>query len=204
MTAVFIIITVSGTAALNLLFARKISEKTARVCMQIVNAAATILIAALFVIAGSANKHLKIFLEQQSARLELTVNKIYPGAFEKSFSTTEVKEMLKASLDTFESPDNGIETLAVNLVKVRFDKYLSLSLAAINALEQTEGTISLKDAILSLESLLLLRTGVCFKIIRRLLIVIYAVYFLGALSVSLYSAKRAREGNKSIVFGEAQ
>ena len=167
--------------------------------MQIVNAAATTLIVALFVIAGSANKHLKFFLEQQSARLELTVNKIYPGAFEKSFSTTEVKEMLKASLDTFESPDNGIETLAVNLVKVRFDKYLSLSLAAINALEQTEGTISLKDAILSLESLLLLRTGVCFKIIRHLLSVIYAVYFFGSLSVSLYSAKIAREGNKSIV-----
>ena len=163
-----------------------------------------IVLAVVFVAAGSANKRLEVFLGEQISRAGAAVNKIYPGAYEKSFSTVEAKEMLESCLDTFESPDSAIETVAVNLVKLKFDKYFSLALSAINALEQTEGRVSLKDALASLEALLLERTEVCFRITRLALFAIYAVYFIVMALVSLHLANGARKENKSIVFGEAQ
>ena len=163
-----------------------------------------IVLAVVFVAAGSANKRLEVFLGEQISRAGAAVNKIYPGAYEKSFSTVEAKEMLESCLDTFESPDSAIETVAVNLVKLKFDKYFSLAFSAINALEQTEGKVSLKDALASLEALLLKRTEVCFRITRLALFAIYAVYFIVMALVSLHLANGARKENKSIVFGEAQ
>ncbi|MDE6719112.1 MAG: hypothetical protein K2J68_04560, partial [Treponemataceae bacterium] len=204
MTAVFIIIVVLGTLVLNAVFAKKIAKKEFRIFTEAMNVVVAVALVVLFVVAGFANRHLKVFLEQQTARLELTINRIYPDAFEKSFSTAEVKDMLKSSLETFESPDSGIETIAVNLVKIRFDKYISLALSAINALEQTEGTISMKDAITSLESLMLGKTTMFFKLIRCVLIVIYVVFFIVSLFVSNYLKGEGRKENKSIVFGEGQ
>lgn len=204
MTAFFIIIAILGTMTLNIFFAKKICRKEFRICVEVVNVVFAIVLAVVFVAAGSANKRLKVFLGEQISRAGATVNKIYPGAYEKSFSTVEAKEMLESCLDTFESPDSAIETVAVNLVKLKFDKYFSLALSAINALEQTEGRVSLKDALASLEALLLKRTEVCFRITRLALFAIYAVYFIVMALVSLHLANGARKENKSIVFGEAQ
>ena len=204
MTAFFIIIAILGTMTLNIFFAKKICRKEFRICVEVVNVVFAIVLAVVFVAAGSANKRLKVFLGEQISRAGATVNKIYPGAYEKLFSTVEAKEMLESCLDTFESPDSAIETVAVNLVKLKFDKYFSLALSAINALEQTEGRVSLKDALASLEALLLERTEVCFRITRLALFAIYAVYFIVMALVSLHLANGARKENKSIVFGEAQ
>ena len=203
MTAFFIIIAILGTMTLNIFFAKKICRKEFRICVEVVNVVFAIVLAVVFVAAGSANKRLKFFLGEQISRTGATVNKIYPGAYEKSFSTVEAKEMLESCLDTFES-DSAIETVAVNLVKLKFDKYFSLALSAINALEQTEGRVSLKDALASLEALLLKRTEVCFRITRLALFAIYAVYFIVMALVSLHLANGAHKENKSIVFGEAQ
>ena len=204
MTAFFIIIAILGTMTLNIFFAKKICRKEFRICVEVVNVVFAIVLAVVFVAAGSANKRLKVFLGEQISRAGATVNMIYPGAYEKSFSTVEAKEMLESCLDTFESPDSAIETVAVNLVKLKLDKYFSLALSAINALEQTEGRVSLKDALASLEALLLKRTEVCFRITRLALFAIYAVYFIVMALVSLHLANGARKENKSIVFGEAQ
>ncbi|MBD5404362.1 MAG: hypothetical protein HDR55_05170 [Treponema sp.] len=201
MTAFFIIFII-GTIVLNALFARKIARKDFRIFTEVMNVAVAVLLSVLFVSASFADKHLKFFLDEQTARLELTVNKIYPNAFEKSFRTAEAKEMLESALETFESPDSIIETVAVNLVKMQFDKYFSLALSAINAIEQPDGTISLKDAILSLKSLLLGKNATIFKLIRRALIAIYIVYFIGILLVSIYLKNDGHKENKSMVFGE--
>ena len=201
MTA-FFIISIIGTIVLNALFARKIARKDFCIFTEVMNVAVAVLLSVLFVAASFADKHLKFFLDEQTARLELTVNKIYPNAFEKSFRTAEAKEMLKSALETFESPDSMIETIAVNLVKMQFDKYVSLALSAINAIEQPDGTISLKDAILSLKSLLLGKNATIFKLIRRALIAIYIVYFIGILLVSIYLKNDGHKENKSMVFGE--
>lgn len=198
MTA-FFIIAIAGTIVLNTLFARKIARKDFRIFTEVMNVAVAVLLSVLFVAASFADKHLKFFLDEQTARLELTVNKIYPNAFEKSFRTAEAKEMLKSALETFESPDSIIETVAVNLVKMQFDKYVSLALSAINAIEQPDGTISLKDAILSLKSLLLGKNATIFKLIRRALIAIYIVYFIGILLVSIYLKNDGHKENKSMV-----
>lgn len=204
MTALFVIIAALGTAALNLFFAKKISKKEYRPFIKVANVMLAVLLAALFVVAGGANKRLQVFLGEQISRAGTTVNKIYPGAFEKSFSTVEAKVMLKSCLDTFESSGSAIETVAVNIVKLKFDKYISLALSAITALEKTEGTISLKDALSSLEYLLLERTAAFFKMARLSLFVIYIVYFIVMLLVSLHLADGGRKENKSIVFGEEQ
>lgn len=201
MTA-FFIIAIVGTIAMNALFARKIARKDFRIFTEVVNVVVAILLSVLFVVADFADKHHKVFLEKQTARLELTVNKIYPGAFEKSFSTTEAKEILESSVETFESPNSVIETIAVNLVKMWLDKYFSLALSAINAVEQPDGTILLKDAILSLKSLLLKKNAALFKLIQRTLIAVYIVYFIGILLVSIYLKNDRHKENKSIVFGE--
>lgn len=201
MTA-FFIISIIGTIVLNALFARKIARRDFRIFTEVMNVAVAVLLSVLFVAASFADKHLKFFLDEQTARLELAVNKIYPNAFEKSFRTAEAKEMLKSALETFESPDSIIETVAVNLVKMQFDKYFSLALSAINAIEQPDGTISLKDAILSLKSLLLGKNATIFKLIRRALIAIYIVYFIGILLVSIYLKNDGHKENKSMVFGE--
>lgn len=201
MTAFFIIFII-GTIVLNALFTRKIARKDFCIFTEVMNVAVAVLLSVLFVAASFADKHLKFFLDEQTARLELTVNKIYPNAFEKSFRTAEAKEMLKSALETFESPDSIIETVAVNLVKMQFDKYFSLALSAINAIEQPDGTISLKDAILSLKSLLLGKNATIFKLIRRALIAIYIVYFIGILLVSIYLKNDGHKENKSMVFGE--
>lgn len=201
MTAFFIIAFV-GTIAMNALFARKIARKDFRIFTEVVNVVVAILLSVLFVVADFADKHHKVFLEKQTARLELTVNKIYPGAFEKPFSTTEAKEILESSVETFESPNSVIETIAVNFVKMWFDKYFSLALSAINAVEQPDGTILLKDAILSLKSLLLKKNAALFKLIQRTLIAVYIVYFIGILLVSIYLKNDRHKENKSIVFGE--
>ena len=201
MTA-FFIISIIGTIVLNALFARKIARRDFRIFTEVMNVAVAVLLSVLFVAASFADKHLKFFLDEQTARLEITVNKIYPNAFEKSFRTAEAKEMLKSALETFESPDSIIETVAVNLVKMQFDKYFSLALSAINAIEQPDGTISLKDAILSLKSLLLGKNATIFKLIRRALIAIYIVYFIGILLVSIYLKNDGHKENKSMVFGE--
>ena len=199
---VFFIIFIIGTIVLNALFARKIARRDFRIFTEVMNVAVAVLLSVLFVAASFADKHLKFFLDEQTARLELAVNKIYPNAFEKSFKTAEAKEMLKSALETFESPDSIIETVAVNLVKMQFDKYFSLALSAINAIEQPDGTISLKDAILSLKSLLLGKNATIFKLIRRALIAIYIVYFIGILLVSIYLKNDGHKENKSMVFGE--
>ena len=201
MTA-FFIISIIGTIVLNALFARKIARRDFRIFTEVMNVAVAVLLSVLFVAASFADKHLKFFLDEQTARLELAVNKIYPNAFEKSFRTAEAKEMLESALETFESPDSIIETVAVNLVKMQFDKYFSLALSAINAIEQPDGTISLKDAILSLKSLLLGQNATIFKLIRRALIAIYIVYFIGILLVSIYLKNDGHKENKSMVFGE--
>lgn len=201
MTA-FFIISIIGTIVLNALFARKIARRDFRIFTEVMNVAVAVLLSVLFVAASFADKHLKFFLDEQTARLELAVNKIYPNAFEKSFKTAEAKEMLESALETFESPDSIIETVAVNLVKMQFDKYFSLALSAINAIEQPDGTISLKDAILSLKSLLLGKNATIFKLIRRALIAIYIVYFIGILLVSIYLKNDGHKENKSMVFGE--
>ena len=199
---VFFIIFIIGTIVLNALFARKIARRDFRIFTEVMNVAVAVLLSVLFVAASFADKHLKFFLDEQTARLELAVNKIYPNAFEKSFKTAEAKEMLESALETFESPDSIIETVAVNLVKMQFDKYFSLALSAINAIEQPDGTISLKDAILSLKSLLLGKNATIFKLIRRALIAIYIVYFIGILLVSIYLKNDGHKENKSMVFGE--
>lgn len=204
MTALFVIIAALGTAVLNLFFAKKISKKEYRPFIKVANVVLAVLLAVLFVVAGGANKRLQVFLGEQISRAEMTINKIYPGAFEKSFSTVEAKAMLKSCLDTFESSGSAIETVAVNIVKLKFDKYISLALSAITALEKTEGTISLKDTLSSLEGLLLERTAAVFKTARLSLFVIYIVYFIVMLFVSLHLANGGRKENKSIVFGEEQ
>ena len=201
MTA-FFIISIIGTIVLNALFARKIARRDFRIFTEVMNVAVAVLLSVLFVAASFADKHLKFFLDEQTARLELAVNKIYPNAFEKSFKTAEAKEMLESALETFESPDSIIETVAVNLVKMQFDKYFSLALSAINAIEQPDGTISLKDAILSLKSLLLGQNATIFKLIRRALIAIDSVYVIGILLVSIYLKNDGHKENKSMVFGE--
>lgn len=201
MTAVFIIIVALGTLLLNILFAKKIPTKTFRIGMAIANATIAFVLAALFVVAGFANSYLKTFFEQQTERMESTVNRIYPGAFEQSFSTVEIKEILRSSLE-MEANGGAVETIAVNLIKLKFDKYMSRILSTINALEQNEGTLSVKDAIVSLESLLLERTAIVFKIIRRMLFAVYGIYFIISLVVSCYLKKNEYGGNKSIVFGE--
>ncbi len=202
MTAFFIVTAIAGTIVLNVLFARKIVRKDFRVFTEVANVVVAVLLSVLFIAASFADKYLKVFLDEQTARLEFTVNKIYPGAFEKSFSTTEAKEMLESSLETFESPDSVIETVTVNLVKMRFDKYFSLAISAINALEQTEGTISLKDAISSLKTLLLERNAALFKLIRLTLIAVYFIFFVASLLASNYLKNGGHKENKSIVFGE--
>ena len=201
MTAVFIIIVVLGTLILNILLARKIPAKTFRIGMEIANATIAFVLAVLFVFASFANSYLKAFFGQQTERVESTVNRIYPGAFEQSFSTVELKEILRSSLES-ESKGSAVETIAVNLVKLKLNKYMALMLSAVNALEQNEGTLSLKDVTVSFESLLLERTAIVFRIIRRMLFVVYAVCFVASLAVSCYLTKNGCERTKSIVFGE--
>lgn len=200
MTIITILFAITVTILLNLIFVRKIQNKTYKICMGSINFILSLAFIALFISIGIVKNHLNSFIDSGINQLELRVNEIYPGALEKQMSTEEIKDLLEQSLE--KKDVDGIEALAENVIKTRIEKYTSITLKTINALERDNNKLSVKDALISIKELSLDTVSPYYKIINILLFVLYIVLVIVSILITIYLSKDKDSTNEGIIFGE--
>lgn len=200
MTIITILFAITVTLLLNLIFVRKIQNKTYKICMGSINFILSLAFIALFISIGIVKNHLNSFIDSGINQLELRVNEIYPGALEKQMSTEEIKDLLEQSLE--KKDVDGIEALAENVIKTRIEKYTSITLKTINALERENNKLSVKDALISIKELSLDTVSPYYKIINILLFVLYIVLVIVSILITIYLSKDKDSTNEGIIFGE--
>lgn len=200
MTIITILFAITVTILLNLIFVRKIQNKTYKICMGSINFILSLAFIALFISIGIVKNHLNSFIDSGINQLELRVNEIYPGALEKQMSTEEIKDLLEQSLE--KKDVDGIEALAENVIKTRIEKYTSITLKTINALERENNKLSVKDALISIKELSLDIVSPYYKIINILLFVLYIVLVIVSILITIYLSKDKDSTNEGIIFGE--
>ena len=97
MTVFIIFFAIVITLLLNLIFVRKIANKTYKICMGLINFILSFAFIVLFICFGIVKNHLNSFIDSGINQLESRVNEIYPGALEKHMSTV----LPKVNLDFF-------------------------------------------------------------------------------------------------------
>lgn len=200
MTIITILFAITVTLLLNIIFVRKIQNKTYKICMGSINFILPLAFIALFISIGIVKNHLNSFIDSGINQLELRVNEIYPGALEKQMSTEEIKDLLEQSLE--KKDVDGIEALAENVIKTRIEKYTSITLKTINALERENNKLSVKDALISIKELSLDTVSPYYKIINILLFVLYIVLVIVSILITIYLSKDKDSTNEGIIFGE--
>ncbi len=200
MTIITILFAITVTLLLNIIFVRKIQNKTYKICMGSINFILSLAFIALFISIGIVKNHLNSFIDSGINQLELRVNEIYPGALEKQMSTEEIKDLLEQSLE--KKDVDGIEALAENVIKTRIEKYTSITLKTINALERENNKLSVKDALISIKELSLDTVSPYYKIINILLFVLYIVLVIVSILITIYLSKDKDSTNEGIIFGE--
>ena len=200
MTIITILFAITVTLLLNLIFVRKIQNKTYKICMGSINFILSLAFIALFISIGIVKNHLNSFIDSGINQLELRVNEIYPGALEKQMSTEEIKKILEESLE--KKDVDGIEALAENVIKTRIEKYTSITLKTINVLERENNKLSVKDALISIKELSLDTVSPYYKIINILLFVLYIVLVIVSILITIYLSKDKDSTNEGIIFGE--
>ena len=200
MTIITILFAITVTLLLNLIFVRKMQNKTYKICMGSINFILSLAFIALFISIGIVKNHLNSFIDSGINQLELRVNEIYPGALEKQMSTEEIKDLLEQSLE--KKDVDGIEALAENVIKTRIEKYTSITLKTINALERENNKLSVKDALISIKELSLDTVSPYYKIINILLFVLYIVLVIVSILITIYLSKDKDSTNEGIIFGE--
>ena len=200
MTIITILFAITVTLLLNLIIVRKIQNKTYKICMGSINFILSLAFIALFISIGIVKNHLNSFIDSGINQLELRVNEIYPGALEKQMSTEEIKDLLEQSLE--KKDVDGIEALAENVIKTRIEKYTSITLKTINALERENNKLSVKDALISIKELSLDTVSPYYKIINILLFVLYIVLVIVSILITIYLSKDKDSTNEGIIFGE--
>lgn len=200
MTIITILFAITVTLLLNIIFVRKIQNKTYKICMGSINFILSLAFIALFISIGIVKNHLNSFIDSGINQLELRVNEIYPGALEKQMSTEEIKDLLEQSLE--KKDVDGIEALAENVIKTRIEKYTSITLKTINALERENNKLSVKDTLISIKELSLDTVSPYYKIINILLFVLYIVLVIVSILITIYLSKDKDSTNEGIIFGE--
>lgn len=200
MTIITILFAITVTLLLNIIFVRKIQNKTYKICMGSINFILSLAFIALFISIGIVKNHLNSFIDSGINQLVLRVNEIYPDALEKQMSTEEIKDLLEQSLE--KKDVDGIEALAENVIKTRIEKYTSITLKTINALERENNKLSVKDALISIKELSLDTVSPYYKIINILLFVLYIVLVIVSILITIYLSKDKDSTNEGIIFGE--
>ena len=200
MTIITILFAITVTLLLNLIFVRKIQNKTYKICMGSINFILSLAFIALFISIGIVKNHLNSFIDSGINQLVLRVNEIYPDALEKQMSTEEIKDLLEQSLE--KKDVDGIEALAENVIKTRIEKYTSITLKTINALERENNKLFVKDALISIKELSLDTVSPYYKIINILLFVLYIVLVIVSILITIYLSKDKDSTNEGIIFGE--
>jgi len=200
MTIITILFAITVTLLLNIIFVRKIQNKTYKICMGSINFILSLAFIALFISIGIVKNHLNSFIDSGINQLVLRVNEIYPDALEKQMSTEEIKDLLEQSLE--KKDVDGIEALAENVIKTRIEKYTSITLKTINALERENNKLFVKDALISIKELSLDTVSPYYKIINILLFVLYIVLVIVSILITIYLSKDKDSTNEGIIFGE--
>lgn len=200
MNIFIIILTVLLTLFLNLLFFKKIENKTYKICISVVSIVLASVFVILFIVAESVKNNLNSFIDLGINQIEKNINEIYPGTLEKQMNTENIKQLLEESLETREV--NGIEAFAENMIKSKMKKYTSTALWTINALERENGKLSAKDVLLSVKDLSINAVNSFLKIVRIALAVLYIILCFVLFFLSLHLAKNENGKSKGIVFGE--
>ena len=200
MTVFIILFAIVITLLLNLIFVRKIANKTYKICIGLINFILSFAFIVLFICFGIVKNHLNSFIDSGISQLESRVNEIYPGALEKQMSTEEIKNILEESLE--KKDVDGIEALAENVIKTRIEKYTSITLRTINVLERENNKLSVKDALISIKELSINTISPYFKIIYILLFVLYFVFIIISIFITIHLSKDKNSTNEGIIFGE--
>lgn len=188
------------TIVLNCVFAKKIKNKTYRVCMGLLNVAFSLAFVILIVVVGTIKKNLSSYIDLGIKQIEMRVDEIYPGALEKQMSTEEVKKLLESSLERKEV--DGLESLAANIIKSKIQNFTSSTLKTIKALERDVDKLSIKDALISIKELSVNSVEPWFRVLEILIVVLYVILIVASALLSLYFSNDKDTNNKGVVFGE--
>lgn len=200
MNIFIIVLVILLTLLLNILFFKKIGNKTYKICISIVSIVLASVFVILFIAAGTVKNNLNSFIDLGINQIEKNIDEIYPGALEKQMNTENIKQLLEESLE--KSEVNGIEALAENIIKSKIKKYSSTALNTINSLEIESGKLSAKDVLLSVKDLSINAVTSFLKIARIVLAVLYIILCFILFFLSLHLAKNQNRKSKGIVFGE--
>lgn len=200
MNIFIIVLVVLLTLLLNILFFKKIGNKTYKICISIVSIVLASVFVILFIAAGTVKNNLNSFIDLGINQIEKNIDEINPGALEKQMNTENIKQLLEESLE--KSEVNGIEALAENIIKSKMKKYSSPALNTINSLEIESGKLSAKDVLLSVKDLSINAVTSFLKIVRIVLAVLYIILCFILFFLSLHLAKNQNGKSKGIVFGE--
>lgn len=200
MIVLSVIIVFVVSILLNFLFAKKLENKTNRICMRVLSVVMSLVFVILFISVEIINRHLNSFIDLGIEQLEKRVDEIYPGALQKQMSTEEIKKLLEKSLE--KNDVNGVQALADNIIKNKIEKYTLLTLKTINVLERDNNKLSVKDALLSIKELSVNSVYPYFKIVKVILFVLYLVLALLSVLLTFYLSKDKDLKNDGIVFGE--
>ena len=199
MIVFLILLAIIVALALNLVFARKITNKTYKFFMELGNFILSLAFVILFIAIGFIKNNLDSMIDFEIAKLEKKVDAVYPGALQLQMNTEEIKKILEESLE--KSQEGGIEELAENIVKGKIEKYTLTTLKTINKLERTENKLSVKDALVSIKELSLNTVLPYFWIAKVLLFIVYGLLIIVSIILSNF-LKKEELSNKGIVFGE--
>ena len=185
---------------LNFFFVKRIENKTYKYCMGTINVALSLVFIILVIVVGIVKVHLNSFIDMGINELENRVDEIYPGALEKRMKTEEIKKILENSIETKDV--NGVEEFAENLIKSKIQKYTSITLKTINALERENNMLSVKDTIVSIKEICVKAVAPYFKIAIILFFILYSILIAISIFLTLHLVKDKDSKNEGVAFGE--
>ena len=198
MTALVISFAVIMTVVSNILFVKKIKNKSNRIFMYMANSFVSLVFVILFCVSGFIRNNLENFIDFGITSLEKKVDEIYPGALEIQMDTTEIKDLLEKSLR--KNSNKGLEAIAENIIKKKIQKFSSGTLKIIKTLEREEDKLSVKDALISIKEQSLKTIYSAIRIIKIGLFILYLIIIL--LSILFTKSLQKEKENQGIVFGE--
>lgn len=198
MTALVISFAVIMTVVSNILFVKKIKNKSNKIFMYMANSFVSLVFVILFCVSGFIRNNLENFIDFGITSLEKKVDEIYPGALEIQMDTTEIKDLLEKSLS--KNSNKGLEAIAENIIKKKIQKFSSGTLKIIKTLEREEDKLSVKDALISIKEQSLKTIYSAIRIIKIGLFILYLIIIL--LSILFTKSLQKEKENQGIVFGE--